>query len=209
MSTRKPSRPGRRIDLKKRDAIVSAARDAFFRHGYAATSVEAVAEAAGVSKVTIYKHFGDKSALFTAAVEQECAKIRDRLLFDDEGGPLDERLRAFGRAMIAFLGRPEMGQFETRIAAETEREPQLGISFLEAGPRRMHRALSDMLARAGKRGEIHVDDPDMAAEHLAAMFKGLADLERRFAGIVDTEKAERRIDSAVDLFLRGYGGKKA
>jgi TetR/AcrR family transcriptional repressor of mexJK operon len=200
-----PARRGKTADPAKREVIVVSAKRAFFDHGYAAASIEAIAADAGVSKVTIYNHFGDKRALFTAAVEHECENIRGQLLFDEPSGSLRERLIAFGRSMIAFLSRPEMIRFEQRIAAEVEREPELGICFLEAGPRRMHRALAGLLTRERERGKLSLDDPMQAAEHLAAMCKGLADMERRFAGTVDPDRADRRICSAVDLFLRGYG----
>lgn len=181
------------------------ARQAFFDHGYAAASIEAIAAAAGVSKVTVYSHFGDKRGLFTAAVESECENIRGALLFDDSAGPIRERLIAFGDSMVAFLSRPEMVRFEQRIAGEVEHEPELGACFLEAGPRRMHQALAGLLQREHERGRLKVPDPMQAAEHLAAMCKGLADLERKFTGHSDPNAAKRRVRSAVDLFLRGYG----
>ena len=181
-----------------------AAKKAFFDHGYAAASIEAIAADARVSKVTVYNHFGDKRGLFTAAVEHECEIIRGQLLFDEGGEALRERLLAFGRSMIAFLSRPEMIRFEQRIAAEVEREPELGTCFLEAGPRRMHRALADLLQREHDRGNLNIGDAMQAAEHLAAMCKGLADMERRFTGHADSAAADRRVRSAVDLFLQGY-----
>lgn len=42
----------------------------FLKHGYAGTSMDRVAEVAGVSKNTIYNHFQDKEGLFTALIEQ-------------------------------------------------------------------------------------------------------------------------------------------
>jgi hypothetical protein len=39
------------------------------------------------------------------------------------------------------------------------------------------------------------------------MCKGLADMERRFSGQSDAVAADRRVQSAVDLFLRGYGSR--
>jgi TetR/AcrR family transcriptional repressor of mexJK operon len=199
---------GRSTDLAKREAVVIAAKKAFFDVGYAAASIEAIAAEAGVSKVTVYNHFQDKRGLFAAAVEHECENIRGQLLFDENHGPIRERLLAFGKSMVAFLSRPEMIRFEQRIAGEIEREPELGQCFLEAGPRRMHRALADLLARERDRGTLDIEDPVQAAEHLAAMCKGLADMERRFTGKTDTNAAQRRVRSAVDLFLRGYGAGK-
>ncbi len=196
---------GRPSDQRKRAAIIDAATRAFFAHGYLAASIEAIAADAGVSKVTIYAHFGDKAGLLTAAVESQCTLIREHLTLDESPGPLRERLTEFGLAMTAFLSRPEIIQFERRIAAETEREPELGRRFLEAGPRRMHLALADLIARAQASGELIAGDPMLAAAHLGAMFKGMADMERRFASAEDPATAEVRIRSATDLFMRAYG----
>jgi TetR/AcrR family transcriptional repressor of mexJK operon len=206
LSTLLPRRRGRQPDPAKRETILAAATAEFLEHGYEASKIEAIATKAGVSKVTVYSHFGTKTALFTAAVESECEKIRGTLLFDEGQAPLKERLAAFGHAMIAFLSRPEMVRFEQRIAAETERHPELGRCFLEAGPMRMKRALADLLERARQRGElVGIPDPLLAAEQFASMVKGMADLERRFTGHVDRAATNRRIDAAVALFLKGYG----
>lgn len=209
LSTGPSTRRGRTADLRKREEIILTAKLAFFEAGYSAASIEAIAASAGVSKVTVYNHFGDKRGLFTAAVESECEMIRSQLLFDEVGGHLRDRLIAFGNAMIAFLSRPEMIRFEQRIAAEVEREPELGLCFLEAGPRRMHRALAGLLEREAARGRLTLSDPMQAAEQLAAMCKGLADMERRFAGVSDAARNERRVVAAVDLFLAGYGAPSA
>jgi TetR/AcrR family transcriptional repressor of mexJK operon len=196
--------PGRPSDQRKRQAIIEAAARAFFAHGYEAASIEAIAADASVSKVTIYAHFGDKGGLLSAAVEAECAKMRAGLMPDAAEGPLRDRLIDFGRAMLAFLSRPEIIQFERRIAAETEREPDLGQRFLNAGPRRMLHALAEMISAAHRDGALQVDDPLLAAGHLAAMFKGMADMERRFASPESPEAGEARLRSAVDLFLRAH-----
>ncbi|MEO0441649.1 MAG: TetR/AcrR family transcriptional regulator, partial [Pseudomonadota bacterium] len=187
---------------------VRSACQRFFDHGFAATSIEAIAEDAGVSKVTVYNRFGGKEALFVAAVEHECDNMQRSLfnLGNDNQG-LQDKLVAFGKNMIRFLERPEITRMETHLAVEAENNPKLGKLFLDAGPRRMHRVLSRLLSEAAEQGEIDLDDPDQAAELLVGMFKGLADLDRRF-GQIDPAKAEiatnLRIDNAVNLFLSGY-----
>ena len=67
------SRPGRPKDSVKREEIVSAATLLFMENGYGLTSMEAVAKQAGVSKLTIYSHFADKSELFRAIIQQRHA----------------------------------------------------------------------------------------------------------------------------------------
>lgn len=197
---------GRPVDASKRDAIVAAAADAFFSHGYAASSIEQIAADAGVSKVTVYNHFGDKRGLFAAAVERECEKMRGHFSIDAELARLGirERLTAIGEAMFAFLSRPEMVQFERRIAAETEHEPEIGHAFLKAGPWRMKAAFSSFLCFAHDRGELDIADPQLAAEQFVSMCKGMGDLERRFGATPDETTNRQRIAGAVDVFLMAY-----
>jgi TetR/AcrR family transcriptional regulator, mexJK operon transcriptional repressor len=205
---REPARrkAGRPLDASKRAAIVDTAAQHFFHHGYAATAIEQVAADAGVSKVTIYNQFGDKRALFAAAVACECEKMRGHFSMDAmPQGTIRERMTAIGEAIFAFLFRPEMIQFERRIAAETETEPAIGLAFLEAGPWRMKEAFGAWLAHEAEVGELAIADPILAAEQFVSMCKGMGDLERRFgANVGDTER-DRRIAGAVEVFLAAYG----
>jgi len=204
---RDPSRKraGRPLDAAKRAVIVDTAAHHFFHHGYAASAIEQIAADAGVSKVTIYNQFGDKRALFAAAVACECEKIRGHFSLDaTPQGTIRARLTAIGEAIFAFLSRPEMIQFEHRIAAETEADPAIGIAFLEAGPWRMKEAFGAWLARACEMGELKIDDPRLAAEQFVSMCKGMGDLERRFGAVVTPAERDRRIAGAVEVFLAAY-----
>jgi len=198
-------KPGRPSDSAKRAAIVAAAAQRFFNEGFAATSIEQVAADAGVSKVTIYNHFGDKRALFAASVELECEKMRDHFSLEDmPTGSIRDRLTAIGQAMCEFLSRPEIIQFDRRIAAETEFEPGIGRAFLEAGPWRMKEAFGAFLAHANSVGELQVSDTDLAAEQFVAMCKGMGDLEHRFGETPDEADQAKRIASAVRVFIAAY-----
>jgi TetR/AcrR family transcriptional repressor of mexJK operon len=196
---------GRPLDAAKRAVIVETAAHHFFHHGYAATAIEQVAADAGVSKVTIYNQFGDKRALFAAAVECECEKMRGNFTMEAmPQGTIRERLTALGEAIFAFLFRPEMIQFERRIAAETEHDPAIGAAFLEAGPRRMKGIFAAWLHQAAATGDLVIEDAELAAEQFVAMCKGMGDLERRFGADLDPEESCRRIHGAVDVFLAAY-----
>ncbi len=205
MSSEEPARKGRPTDVAKYEAIVAAAGQQFFDRGFAAASIEQIAADAGVSKVTVYNHFGDKRALFVAAVESECERLRGHFDIGDlPRGSLRTRLHAIGEAMVAFLSRPEMVQFDRRIAAETEHEPEVGAAFLAAGPHRMRQAFAGLLKAMADAGELRIQDPVLAAEQFASMCKGMGDLERRFAFPADPELDRRRIDGAVEVFCLAY-----
>ena len=193
------------MDAAKRDAIVAAAAEAFFNHGFAATSIEQVAAAAGVSKVTVYNHFGDKRALFAASVDRECSAMRASFALKPEPtGTLRERLTAIGEAMSAFLSRDEMVRFDRRIAAETESEPAIGEAFLEAGPYRMRTAFAALLDTMVASGELDIPDTALAVEQFVSMCKGMGDLERRFGKARNPEIERKRIEGAVEVFCRAY-----
>lgn len=198
-------RAGRPADKAKREAILDAAGRAFFDSGFAATSIEQVAADAGVSKVTVYNHFGDKRGLFAAAVELECEKMRGQFqAAPDLRGTLRQRMTAVGEAMMAFLSRPEMVQFERRIAAETEHEPEIGAAFLASGPHRMKTAFAGLMRAMVEAGEVEIDDVELAVEQFASMCKGMGDVERRFGHPVDPVRDRERIEGAVEVFCRAY-----
>ena len=200
---------GRTADPGKREAILDAATRAFFQTGFAATAIEQVAADAGVSKVTIYNHFGDKRGLFVAAVETECEKLRDQFaVAPDMRGSLRDRLTAIGEAMVSFLSRPEMVQFERRIAAETEHDPAIGAAFLASGPHRMKAAFAGLMRAMVDAGEVRIDDVDLAVEQFASMCKGMGDLERRFGHAGNATRDRERIEGAVEVFCRAYAVDK-
>jgi TetR/AcrR family transcriptional repressor of mexJK operon len=202
-------RAGRPLDAAKRQAIVETAAQHFFANGYAATSIEQIAADAGVSKVTIYNHFGDKRALFAAAVEGQCQRMPEHFAIEGtQPGTIRERLTAIGESMVFFLSRPEMIQFDRRIAAETEHEPAIGAAFLDAGPRPMKRAFAAWLEHARAAGELAIADAELAAEQFVSMCKGMGDLERRFGAEVTPENSARRIAGAVDVFLAAYAPRR-
>lgn len=182
-----------------------AAAESFFDIGFAATSIEQVAADAGVSKVTIYNHFGDKRALFAAAVEHECEMMRSHLIVGGQPqGSLQERLTTLGMAMSDFMSRPEFIRFERRVAAETEHDPEIGQAFLNAGPYRMRSAFVMLLQSMVAAGELEIDNPSLAAEQFVSMCKGMGDLERRFGKPRDEAEDRARTEAAVETFLRAY-----
>src|SRR2546421_7897465 len=64
---------------RKHDAIGAAALVLFARDGYERTSVDAIAAEAGVSKRTVYSHYGDKENLFLLVLRETYDVMRDRV----------------------------------------------------------------------------------------------------------------------------------
>lgn len=195
----------RPVDLSKQVAILAAARREFFEQGYAGASIERVAAAARVSKVTIYNHFQNKENLFSQMVGQECSRMRVELA---ELGPQNDDLRksllVFARSMMDFLSSPDIIRFERRLAAEVERYPAMGELFLNAGPRQLRVQLTQIIETAMARNQLAAADPDLAAGHLYGIMKGFSDIEWRFTDANSAESNAPSIEAAVDRFLLAY-----
>jgi len=65
---------------RPRDRIVEAARDLFHKQGYRGVGVDAIAEAAGTNKMTLYRHFGSKDDLIVECLRTAIAEARKRTL---------------------------------------------------------------------------------------------------------------------------------
>src|SRR4029453_19082308 len=135
--------------LDKRNAIVGAAKRVFLRHGYTDASVDAIAAEAGVSKQTIYNHFGDKEQLFRTVIQtaQTDAEAEARGAVVDDPGltlleeflgeseDLDRDLRTFAQRSARFALREDIAALRRLVIAEAPHHPEL----LAAGGRRRPR----------------------------------------------------------------------
>jgi AcrR family transcriptional regulator len=93
---------------ERRAQLLGVARRLFARDGYRGASMEAIAEAAGVTKPVLYQHFSSKRALYSALLTGELGRLTDELeaAFSQAGGN-DERLRRGFGAYLDFVDRHE------------------------------------------------------------------------------------------------------
>lgn len=196
----------RPIDEGKRAAILDAAREEFFTHGFAAASIETIAAHSNVSKVTIYNRFGTKEALFAAIVERECQNMGVGLAdLASDTGDLRQQLIDFGKRAVDFLTLPHVIRFEKRISAECERDPKIGELFLDSGPRKLRAKLTELMERAMSSGAIKPCNPRIAAGHLYGMIIGFDIVMARFsAQEPDRAQLHNDVELAVDQFLAAY-----
>ncbi|MDD1960035.1 TetR/AcrR family transcriptional regulator [Pseudomonas sp. 39004] len=202
-----PIGPGRPKDLAKREAILEAAKTLFLSLGYANTSMDAVAAAAGVSKLTVYSHFNDKQTLFCSAVMATCQIQLPDLLFEyPEGAPVDEVLLTIARNFQALISSDEAVKLSRLIMAQGSLDPSFGEYFYEAGPKRVLAGMEALLRGADERGLLRIDNPLCAAEHFFCLVKGAPDYRLLLgcAGPLEGDEAEAHVREVVGVFLRAY-----
>ncbi|HEX5755153.1 MAG TPA: TetR/AcrR family transcriptional regulator, partial [Arenimonas sp.] len=173
MQAPRPTSPGRPKDLEKRAAILEAAKALFVEHGYDGTSMDAIAQRAGVSKLTVYSHFQDKDSLFVEAVKAKCEEQLPPDLFSvDLSGPLRAQLLKIARAFFALMTSDEAIGIQRVLARQVGADSKLPRLFWEAGPRRTQLALAEFLRAEVEAGQLEIDDVERAASQFLCLLKG-------------------------------------
>ncbi|MEM7593461.1 MAG: TetR/AcrR family transcriptional regulator [Cyanobacteria bacterium P01_A01_bin.83] len=119
----------------KAKAILQGAMKEFLKNGYAATSMDKVAKSAGVSKATIYSHFGDKENLFNALI-QNLVKDKFQIVMGlDSSQSLEQDpkivLSAIATKMLANAqSNRSFRDFMRIIIGESGRFPELAQAYV-------------------------------------------------------------------------------
>jgi TetR/AcrR family transcriptional regulator, regulator of autoinduction and epiphytic fitness len=147
----------------KAEAILAGAMQEFLAQGYAATSMDQIAIAAGVSKATVYKHFQDKEGLFNALVQY---MARRKAVFDLQTlqtlqGEPPVVLRHIAEGMLNnIMLDPQILAFIRLIIGESGRFPELARAFVQNIEKPTIDFLSQYLTA---HPELQLSDPEVAA----------------------------------------------
>lgn len=210
-TTVKCPRPGRPKDMEKRAAILEAAQALFTAQGFEHTSMDAVAARAGVSKLTVYSHFGDKASLFREAVRARCqAMVPERLYRMHAGDSLREALLRIARHHAELMSSSESIGLWRAVASDCSGgAQQLAQMLWEEGPTRSRTLMQALLQEQVDAGALVIDDVSRAASQFLCLLKGDVHF-RRLLGCIDAGCAQYRnemkadAEAAVDMFLRAY-----
>ena len=196
----------------KRRAILEAATAAFLRNGYRGTSMDEIAAAARVSKQTVYKHFSDKERLFaeivTATVHEAGDTVEDGVRNLQASGDVEADLRELARRQLHFVMQPRIMQLRRLVIGEANRFPELGRTFYEQGPRRTIAALATAFSRLVERGQLHLEDPRLAATQFNWLIMSEPLNQSMLLGddhMPDPAELDAWADAAVRLFLAAHG----
>jgi AcrR family transcriptional regulator len=118
------------------------------RRGYDQASMEVLATDLGVTRPTIYRHFGSKSELVRQIISAKLKQFADALSPDvDTNLPVEHVLFTLGRHVMEFMQQDEMLQLYRLIHQIEAHMPELARRFLESS----HRTNTDMLVSALRR----------------------------------------------------------
>ena len=163
---------GRPPSEEKRRDILAAATRLFTEQGYDGTSVDDIAQAAGVSKQTVYSHFKSKDDLFRSCVAGKISMYgleASQLPQDDD---FDTVLAHIGRHYLELLADQGVICMFRLMAAEANTHPKVVRSFHESGPIATAHNIAGIFARHLPAGPDNQELARMATSEFLALVRG-------------------------------------
>lgn len=197
---------GKVSERKARD-ILRAATEVFLSQGYLAANMDEIAAAAGVSKATVYKHFGSKKALFESIIHGRVEALLSPLRIETRPGQSPaELLTGFARKFVDLILQPSSLALYRVVIFEAFKNAELGRDTYAAGGGALVRNVAEFFAAQIEEGRLAIDDPTLAAEQFLGALTGHVQLRALLGVEPDLSRAarERFIAAAVSAFLRAY-----
>jgi len=182
----------------RRAQVIAAARERFSKHGLAGTTMDGIAQAAGVAKGTVYLYYKSKEDIFRQILEEDLANLQDDTVPLISGpGTIEDKLHAFFLGTLGFFDRKkdfcEHAIFE--MGSEVRKK---ALQRFEVVFRAQVQAWQTLLADAKRAGQIDVVDPNATAIIIVGTASGMA--KQRLRGWVTTPVDEVATQAARTLW---------
>lgn len=194
----------------KRRLVLDAAAPIFGNDGYERANIDAIASSAGVSKPTVYSHFGGKEQLFResvadSAVQQNADALAVIQRLDLSAAKWRASLRDLGSKLVECQ-RSDCALFLARmIAAEAGRDPEIYRTIRERAINPILESLAGRLAMLGNAGHLRLPDPARGARQFLVLISAeLPELTENGTRKVSDKVVRRAVDAGVDTFLAAY-----
>ena len=199
--------------LRTRAAVLEAARALFLRDGYAGSTMEGIAAAAGLTKRTLYNNYGDKETLFRLIIadaityaEAFVRGLHEEFAVGLTRANVHAALEALAVRMATAVVRPEIIALRRLLIGEARDFPALGAEYFRRAPEAVMDALADGFAVLARRRVLSVRDPRIVAAQFAYLIVGEPLDRALMTGVVASEAeitAGAREGAAT--FLARYG----
>ncbi|WP_298426144.1 TetR/AcrR family transcriptional regulator [Rhodoblastus sp.] len=214
-AVRRGGRPTREEAARRDIRLLDVATRLFMENGYDGTSMDAVAEAAGVGKPTLYHRYKDKRDLFEAVLTERIeqwisplAEAAESLNGGAESGNIEGVLDQLSRAMLRHALKPGAAALTRVIAAQKAQFPELAQLAYRQGWLRAVEAVASILRAFAAREPLDIPDARLAAELFLNLIMGTSSRAALYGVEIDPDGLEQRRVGAVRLFLRGIGAAR-
>ena len=199
--------------VRTRAAVMDAARTLFLRKGYAGTTMEEIAAAAGLTKRTVYNNYGGKDALFTQIVadviayaEEFARGLHEEFTVGITAANLRAELGDLGRRLALGIVRTEVVALRRLLIGEAREFPALAAEYFDRAPGQVIDALAAGFKHLGRIGLLNVPDARQAAAQFAYLVAG-EPLDRAMlvGAVPPKEQVIAGAKAGVETFLSRYG----
>jgi AcrR family transcriptional regulator len=193
------------IDRTKNEAILEAASEVIFERGLSAP-LDDIARRAGVSKQTIYNHYGSKVDLMRALIERRAQSVTDPLDVPGAEAYPERALAAYAELLLTTVNLDRGIAFLRLMIESVPRDPGLVRGVLPNGFRGSRAKLAAFLARESRAGRLAIDDAIEAADFFSGMVLGGRQLDGLLGlpSELTPERIQRIAQEAARRFMRAY-----
>lgn len=196
--------PGQ-IDLSKNEAILDAALAVLADRGVS-VSMDEIARRAGVSKQTIYNHYGSKAELVRTMAGRRVHEITASLETPEGMENPAEALAGYARVLLNSAFAPKSSSLFKTAMLHSKEMPDVARAMWEAGPRASRARLAEFLTLETEAGRLFCPNPQEAAEFFGGMVTGSYQTAMLLGVEVDLDddRIERIATEAAMRFMRAY-----
>ncbi|MCA8902316.1 MAG: TetR/AcrR family transcriptional regulator [Hyphomonas sp.] len=153
----------------RRAALLKAALDTFYEHGFRAARMDDIARRAGVSKGAVYLYFDSKDALFEALIEDLATPNIERAEAIMRSAPsFDMAVTQFAAFAPYMLQETDLPKLMKILVGDSQFFPDVISNYRRNNLERLIGALKTLLTEAHARGEIDAPDADLTARLIVA-----------------------------------------
>lgn len=189
----------------KNSAILTAAADLFLELGFDATSMDKVAQRAGVSKQTVYSHFSNKESLFAAGIEFKCEFYGLRADLFDRARSCRSNLLVFATQLYEMLCTEEAVKMDRLCSSHAADRPDLALLYYKSGPLKVRELLQDYIATQVEEGVLDIPDVELASSlFLNAAQPNAVHFARWGVSDQNQQDTMKYLELSVDMFMQYY-----
>lgn len=201
---------GRPKDLEKRQRILNAAKSLFLKCGYQGSSMNQIAQEAGVTKLTVYNHFQDKANLFVCAIVATCEELLSArpLNLQADSNFYQEFVHACELA-LNITNLPEAIKLERLLVELAAEQNPLAQKFYQASHLRMIAVWENFFQQAIDLGFVQAENLKTLTMLIVSLLFGMRHHEV-LLGVREIPTAEEKrqiILNSIEIFMLKYQKK--
>ena len=198
---------GRPKDLEKRQQILTAAKKLFLKCGYHGSSMNQIAQEAGVTKLTVYNHFQAKANLFVCAIAATCEElISARPLNLQADSDFNKEFIHACDLALNIINLPEAIKLELLLLELAAEQNPLAQKFYNASHLRMNAVWENFFQQAIDLGFIQAEELKTLTWLIVSLLLGMRHHEVLLGirAIPTVAEKQQIILSSIELFMLKY-----